>query len=220
MHGAMLRYSNGFLRNLGAGARLGKRFQNDTLSSLGASPHVGFSFTRSTSTFVSQPPPPRAQYEESFESIDDAPSRVKLARYTPRTSLRNARLVESQGYNRHLREKERREVAGNKEEVEMLMELAKGKGFPDGVNLSVVNRELHWLNDPKDFGIRIGLLLQAQKVPLAVAMIRRAESMKMETSAAWNRLLSYCFERGAPLAAFRFYNDVRTSLTPFTVHVI
>ncbi|KAE8549934.1 hypothetical protein EYB25_008459 [Talaromyces marneffei] len=214
----MLRYSNGFLRNLGAGARLGKRFQNDTLSSLGASPHVGFSFTRSTSTFVSQPPPPRAQYEESFESIDDAPSRVKLARYTPRTSLRNARLVESQGYNRHLREKERREVAGNKEEVEMLMELAKGKGFPDGVNLSVVNRELHWLNDPKDFGIRIGLLLQAQKVPLAVAMIRRAESMKMETSAAWNRLLSYCFERGAPLAAFRFYNDMKKRARAPTAH--
>lgn len=216
----MLRCSNGFLRNLGAGARLGKRFQNDTLSRLGASSHVGFSFAKSNSSFASQPRSLRAQYEESFEFFDDAPSRVKLARHTPRTSLRNVRLAESQNHNRHLREKQRREVVGNKEEVDKLVELAKGSGLPDGINSSVVARELHWLNDPKELGIRIGILLKANKVPLAIAMIRRAESMKMETSASWNRLLSYCFERGAPLAAFRFYNDVRTSLTPFTVHVV
>jgi hypothetical protein len=152
--------------------------------------------------------------------MDDAPSRVKLARNAPRTSLRNARLAETQNYNRNLRGKQRREVLGNKEEVDKLMELARGNGVPDGVNSSVVARELHWLKDPKELGIRIGILLQANKVPLAVAMLRRAESMKMETSASWNRLLSYCFERGAPLAAFRFYNDVRTSLKPFIVHVI
>jgi hypothetical protein len=111
-------------------------------------------------------------------------------------------------------------VVGNKEQVDKLMELAKGSGLPDGINSSVVARELHWLKDPKELGIRIGILLKANKVPLAIAMIRRAESMKMETSASWNRLLSYCFERGAPLAAFRFYNDVRTSLTPFTVHFV
>ena len=102
----------------------------------------------------------------------------------------------------------------------MLMDLAKGKGIPDGVNSFVVTRELHWLQDPKEFGIRIARLLQTNKVPLAVAMIRRAESMKMDVSTAWNRLLGHCFERGAPLAAFRFYNDVRTLLTLFAVDII
>lgn len=218
MHGAMLRCSNGFLRNLGA--RPAKRFHIDTWSRLGASSVVGSSFATSNSSFVSQLRPPRAQYEEFSESIDDAPSRVRLARNTTRTSFRNARLAETQNYNRYLREKQRREVFGSKEEVDKLMELAKGKGLPDGVNSSVVTKELNWLQDPKELGIRIGRLLQANKVPLAVAMLRRAESMKMETSASWNRLLSYCFERGAPLAAFRFYNDVRNSLTHFTVDVI
>lgn len=216
----MLRCSNGFLQNLGAGARLGRRFQTDTLSRLGTSSHAGFRFARSNSSFTSQSRSPRAQIENILESIDDAPSRVKLGRNTPRTSLRNARLGDTQNFNRHLKEKQRREVSGNKEEVDKLMELAKGKGVPDGVNSSVVSRELHWLQDPKELGIRIGTLLQANKVPLAVAMLRRAESMKMETSTAWNRLLKHCFERGAPLAAFRFYNDVRTLLTLFTVDVI
>lgn len=215
MHGAMLRCSIGVLWPRGAGVRLGKRFQIDTLSRLGASSHVGFSFARSNSSFASQLRAPRAQHEEYFEAIDDAPSRVKLARNTPRTSLRNVRLAETQSYNRHQREKQRREISGNKEEVDKLMEIAKGRGLPDGVNSSVVTRELQWLRDPKELGIRIGRLLQANKVPLAVAMLRRAESMKMETSASWNRLLSHCFERGAPLAAFRFYNDVRTPLTLF-----
>ncbi|EED20565.1 pentatricopeptide repeat protein [Talaromyces stipitatus ATCC 10500] len=217
MHAAMLRSSNGFIRNLGTGARFGKRLQIDRRSRLGASSHTTYNISRNYSSYVPQPRSLDAENGEHFASID-APPESEQARIPMRAVLRNMRLAESNNYNRKLKRKQRREVVGDKEDVDKLMELAKGKSLPAGVNSTVVSRELNWLKDPKELGIRIGILLQSDQVPLAVAMLRRAEAMKMETSAAWNRLFSYCFDRGAPLAAFRFYNDMKKRARAPTSH--
>jgi hypothetical protein len=111
-------------------------------------------------------------------------------------------------FSRKQRKNTRRETRGDNTEVEMLTELAKGRDLPEGVRSTIVNKELQWLKDPKELSIRVARLLSAGQVPLAVAIVRRSESLRIDTSAAWNRLLDYCFKRGAPLAAFKFYNDV------------
>lgn len=139
------------------------------------------------------------------------------------TSDRKVRLVESFRYTRHQAKESRRTkgnknvgfgaVAGNIKEVKMLETLAKTREMPDSVSPTVVNKELKWLQDPKEMSVRIARLLQADQVALAVAMVRKAEALKMECGVAWNRLLAYCFQKYAPEAAFSFYNDV--SLIPY-----
>jgi hypothetical protein len=149
---------------------------------------------------------PRRRSTENKSSDDDG--------RTFDTSDRKVRLVESLRYTRHQAKEARRNKGnnnagvGNIKEVKMLEALAKTREMPQSINPTVVNKELKWLQDPKEMAVRIARLLQADQVALAVAMIRKAEALKMECAVAWNRLLSYCFQKSAPEAAFSFYNDV------------
>ncbi|CRG86795.1 hypothetical protein PISL3812_03807 [Talaromyces islandicus] len=138
------------------------------------------------------------------------------------TSDRKVRLAESFKYTRSQAKEARRTKfgkgnnnknagggGGNIKEVKMLEALAKTREMPESINPTVINKELKWLQDPKELAVRIARLLQADQVALAVAMVRKAEALKMECAVAWNRLLSYCFEKSAPEAAFSFYNDMK-----------
>lgn len=210
MRSAMLRCSNAFVWNPSAARCFGKQFQSGALPTNSARSHARFGLIRNMSYSASQPSTFRAERESPDEY--DARTRFKrISRPKENTlSFRNVRLSENLEYTRNQRRKTRREIAGDGEEVSLLMELAKGRGLPEGVNSAVVAKEIQWLKDPKELSLRVARLLDTGKAPLAVAIVRRTESMKMESSAAWNRLLDYCLKKGAPLAAFSFYNDVRS----------
>lgn len=204
----MLRSSNALIRNGRASALLRKRFLHDMPSKFEAITQSRFCLHKVNMHIPSHSRFLHARYGEPAETLEHVSYASESARYPPRKSLRNQRLAESQNYNRNLKKRQRREVRGDKQEAEKLMELAKETGMPIGVSKVAVAKEIDWLKDPKELSTRVARLLQGNQAPMAVAMIRRAETRRLDTSVAWNQLLSYCFDRGAPLAAFRFYNDV------------
>ncbi|KAH8691259.1 hypothetical protein BGW36DRAFT_349157 [Talaromyces proteolyticus] len=143
------------------------------------------------------------------DDVDGYTRHRSKPRHSSGISNRGLRLSENLDYVRRKTKKQRRDIEGSREEVDMLMELAKSRNLPESISSTVVNKELRWLKDPKDLAVRTARLLAAGQVQLAVALVRKAEMEKMECSVAWNRLLDYCFKRGAPLAAFKFYNDMK-----------
>lgn len=205
---AMLRSSNALIRNVRASALLRKQFLHDIPSKFEAIAQSRLCLHKFNTHIPSHSRFLHARYAEPTETLEHVSYTSESTRYPPRKSLRNQRLAESQNYNRNLKKRQRREVRGDKQEAEKLMELAKGTGIPTGVSKVAVAKEIDWLKDPKELSTRVARLLQGNQAPMAVAMIRRAETRRLDTSVAWNQLLSYCFDRGAPLAAFRFYNDV------------
>jgi hypothetical protein len=96
----------------------------------------------------------------------------------------------------------------------MLMDLASLQDRHVHVSRRALGKEMVWLKDPKALAIRVGRLLKlrSEGPAMAAAMVRRAQSEGMECAVAWNRLMSHCMGRGAPLAAFKFYNDVCASI--------
>lgn len=213
----MLRYSNVCCRYLGAAARFGARRPNDTLLKAGTLSHSKFDSFRRKSTSAAQQH--LFDEEEQLPEPSNRPPRIRPVGTGPEESLRNVRLAKGLEFARKQRKNAKREVRGNNERISLLTDLAKARGLPDGVNPTVVSKELEWLKDPKELGMRVAKLLSGGNIALAVAMIRRAESQEMVTSGAWNNLLKYCFKEGAPLAAFKFYNDVRSShLSPRNNH--
>lgn len=76
------------------------------------------------------------------------------------------------------------------------------------ISRKAVEMELNWLADPKDLQARVARLLTAGDVAFAAELVRTAQIKRLECGVAWNRLLSYCMEKGNALAAFKFYNDV------------
>lgn len=219
----MLNCTSACIRNLGAGARLGTRLRG------------GYAVQRRllASPLLSTAQQLRNFESEAFASDENTrgPRNFKITRIPTRsaeknddedgggrtfdTSDRKVRLVESLRYTRSRAKEARRtkgkdsnNFSGNIKEIKMLEALAKTREMPESVSSTVVNKELKWLKDPKELATRIARLLQADQVALAIAMVRKAEALKMECTVAWNRLLAYCFEKSAPEAAFSFYNDV------------
>lgn len=99
---------------------------------------------------------------------------------------------------------------GNRREVEALTELASLQKREHRVRSNVLDREMAWLQDPRELANRVARLLafKSESAAMAVDMVRRAQRDGMECTAAWNRLMAHCMRKGAPLAAFKFYNDV------------
>lgn len=75
----------------------------------------------------------------------------------------------------------------------------------------VVDKELEWLQDPKELAHRVSNALRAGNVAMGVALVRTAQSRRMECQVAWNTLLEFSMDIGSARSAFRFYNDVRWS---------
>ena len=72
----------------------------------------------------------------------------------------------------------------------------------------VINEELKWLSDPRDFAERVSRILHAGDPALAAALIRTGTKQGMRCDVAWNTLFQYCMDQNHPQAAFKFYNDV------------
>lgn len=72
--------------------------------------------------------------------------------------------------------------------------------------------ELKWLQDPKALADRVANLLRADDLATAAALARKAQKAKRRCLVAWNNILQYTIEKGHPMAAFRFFNDVSSSL--------
>lgn len=72
--------------------------------------------------------------------------------------------------------------------------------------------ELKWLQDPKALADRVANLLRADDLATAAALARKAQKAKRRCLVAWNNILQYTIEKGHPMAAFRFFNDVGSSL--------
>lgn len=71
-----------------------------------------------------------------------------------------------------------------------------------------IKHELKWLQDPKALADRVARLLRADDLASASGLVRQAQREKRNCQVAWNHILEYSMNRGQPLAAFRFYNDV------------
>lgn len=71
-----------------------------------------------------------------------------------------------------------------------------------------IKHELKWLQDPKALADRVARLLRADDLASASGLVRQAQREKRNCQVAWNHILEYSMDRGQPLAAFRFYNDV------------
>ncbi|KAJ1714798.1 pentatricopeptide repeat protein [Aspergillus flavus] len=81
--------------------------------------------------------------------------------------------------------------------------------MPVKVSGKVVEMELKWLKDPRALSDRVGRLLKADDVLLAVALVRTAQREHMECTVAWNHLMEYCMEKNNPKAALKFYNEMK-----------
>lgn len=213
--GAMLRCSNACLRYLGTGTRFVGRFPSDTLLKTSALPHSRCRPFRRDSSSAAESSLLDAykdypdQLPDKQDKQEEQP-RFKITRIKSDELSRNARLSEGENFRRNQRKRTRRVVHGDSAETALLMELSKSRSLPPGITSSAVSKELQWVkDDPKELAIRIAHLLNAGQAPLAVAMLRNAQSTRIECSAAWNRLMSYCFRQGAPLAAFKFFNDMK-----------
>lgn len=77
------------------------------------------------------------------------------------------------------------------------------------VSGKVVEMELKWLQDPRALSDRVARLLQGNDVVLAVALVRAAQKEGMECTVAWNHLMEYSLSNNSPLAALKFYNEMK-----------
>lgn len=100
---------------------------------------------------------------------------------------------------------------GSENEAQLLLDIATGKEAARSVSPKAVEMEIKWLKDPKELANRVARLLKGGKAAMAAALVRRAQKEGMECMVAWNHLMEHCMDRGAPVAAFKFYNDVRAS---------
>ncbi|PWY73639.1 hypothetical protein BO70DRAFT_297120 [Aspergillus heteromorphus CBS 117.55] len=74
----------------------------------------------------------------------------------------------------------------------------------------MIREELKWLKDPEMLAKRVLQLLKEGKIAFGVGMLRQAQVEKRKNVEwAWNILLRFCFERDAPDAAYKFYNDMK-----------
>ncbi|KAL2012665.1 hypothetical protein VTN00DRAFT_190 [Thermoascus crustaceus] len=77
------------------------------------------------------------------------------------------------------------------------------------VSQKAVEMELKWLQDPRQLADRVARLLKDRQPAMAAALVRRAQKEHMECGVAWNHLMEYCMEKNAPMAAFKFYNEMK-----------
>ncbi|KAL1981170.1 hypothetical protein VTN96DRAFT_3017 [Rasamsonia emersonii] len=98
---------------------------------------------------------------------------------------------------------------GSEDEARVLLEIATGKEAALSVSPKAVELEIKWLKDPKELADRVARLLKGRKAAMAAALVRRAQKEGIECMVAWNHLMAHCMDRGAPLAAFKFYNDMK-----------
>jgi hypothetical protein len=90
----------------------------------------------------------------------------------------------------------------------LLFDIASAKVSSRIISKRAIELEMAWLNDPLKLADRVAELFRNGDPHRAIVLIRQAQNDGMECIAAWNTLFKYCFECEAPLAAFKFYNDV------------
>lgn len=105
-------------------------------------------------------------------------------------------------------------------EGKLLMAIASGSsqdadapaGSPGAGESSIsyksIQMELKWLEDPRALADRVARILRGGDPAKAAALVRQAQKEGKKCDVAWNHLLQYCMERGHPIAALKFYNDV------------
>lgn len=71
-----------------------------------------------------------------------------------------------------------------------------------------IREELRWLKDPRQLEHRVLRLLSSHDLASATALVRGAQSQRIECMVAWNHLLKYLLTEEQPVAAFRLYNEV------------
>ncbi|BDD56050.1 hypothetical protein MAP00_001530 [Monascus purpureus] len=93
-----------------------------------------------------------------------------------------------------------------------LLEVAKAgtssKIYLD-VSRKVIDIELKWMKNRRDISDRVAKMLRSGQIALAAELVRTAQKRGMECTVAWNHLMTFSMEKGEPLAAFKFYNDMK-----------
>lgn len=84
------------------------------------------------------------------------------------------------------------------------------------INRKHVRLEMEWVQDPLLLAQRVSTALRGGDPAMAVALAREATKQIPGTKfvVAWNRILGYCFDKGHPKPALRFFNDVSFTSHP------
>jgi hypothetical protein len=106
------------------------------------------------------------------------------------------------------RQQNKREIVNGRKE-NLLLDIATAKNTGRSISKKAVEMELAWLKDPMELARRVARLLSGGEPGIAATLVREAQGRRIECAVAWNHLMQYCMNQGAPLAAFKFYNDVR-----------
>ena len=70
-------------------------------------------------------------------------------------------------------------------------------------------KELAWMQDPAELANRVEDLLRKRDVRFAATLVRTSQKQGyVNTTVAWNHLMSYCLRANEPQAAWKFYNEV------------
>jgi transposase InsO family protein len=97
---------------------------------------------------------------------------------------------------------------------DLLMEIAQQSSSQ--VNRKHVRLEMEWVQDPLLLAQRVSTALRGGDPAMAVALAREATKQIPGTKfvVAWNRIFGYCFDKGHPKPALRFFNDVSFTYYP------
>ncbi|KAJ5634956.1 uncharacterized protein N7484_008269 [Penicillium longicatenatum] len=92
---------------------------------------------------------------------------------------------------------------------DLLMEIAQQSSSQ--VNRKHVRLEMEWVQDPLLLAQRVSTALRGGDPAMAVALAREATKQIPGTKfvVAWNRIFGYCFDKGHPKPALRFFNDMK-----------
>ncbi|KAJ5938519.1 hypothetical protein N7466_001653 [Penicillium verhagenii] len=145
-----------------------------------------------------------AAQDEPYSNTDSEPSLASLAAsQSTYPDNDNASGRKSRRHNISSR------GSGNRELEELLMEIAQ-QSSPH-VNPKHVRLEMEWVQDPLLLAQRVSTALKGGDPAMAVALAREATKQIPGTKfvVAWNRIFHWCFERGHPKAALRFFNDMK-----------
>ncbi|KAJ5776819.1 hypothetical protein N7520_000065 [Penicillium odoratum] len=136
---------------------------------------------------------------EPHVNADQSPTLESLA--TPRL------------HNSYDRNAPRRKVPsskfGSREYEDLLMDIARQSS--PGVKRKHVTMEMEWVDDPLLLAQRVSSALKGNDPAMAVALAREATKKIPGTKfvVAWNRIFAYCFDKGHPKPALKFFNDMK-----------
>ncbi|KAJ6103585.1 hypothetical protein N7486_003807 [Penicillium sp. IBT 16267x] len=92
---------------------------------------------------------------------------------------------------------------------DLLMEIAQQSS--SDVSRKHVRLEMEWVQDPLLLAQRVSTALRGGDPAMAVALAREATKQIPGTKfvVAWNRIFGYCFDKGHPKPALKFFNDMK-----------